>query len=212
MLIGPRLFKDTGLRAARRLLKARPRKRLSIALAVYLAVVLIAALAIAIFVGDSGDARGWQTGNDGQWLVAVLPASEYRPPGGGESEGWSHLYVMCDRLDGVLRIGLSLGTEAGLQESMNAAAEVGIWEVVYTVGEAGGFAEVWASVGSGDSAYLSPPEPDAVSDRFLAGGYLVAWAADLGSAGGGHEAVFDLDTYAEEVASEMGGCKKSIRA
>ena len=212
MLNGRRPFKDKGLQATRKLLRVRPRKRLNIALAVYLTVVLIGALGIAISMGDSGDGRGWQTDNDGKWFVAVLPASEYRSPGDKESEGWAHLYVMCDRLDGVLRIGLGLGTEAGLKRSADDDAEVGIWEVVYTVGEAGGFAEVWASVASGDNAYLSPPEPDAVSDRFLSGGYMVAWAAGLGSPGGGHEATFDLDGYAEDVASEMGGCGGSLRA
>lgn len=209
MLIGLRLLWEKGKQATRRPLRERLRRRISIVLTVYAAIAVIAALGVAVFVGDSGDKAGWQTDDDGKWFVAVLPASEYRSHGDGE--GWAHLYVMCDRLEGALRIGLGLGAETVLQGSAEGDAEVGIWEVIYTVGEAGGFAEVWAAVANVEGAYLSPPEPDEMSDRFLAGGHLVAWAADLRSSGSGHEAVFDLGGYAEDVASEMGGCGGSLR-
>ena len=195
----------------RKLLQARPRKRLSIAMAVYAAVAVTAALGVAVFVGDSGDRNGWQTDDEGNWLVAVLPASEYHPPGDSNFEGWAYLYAMCNRLDGAMRIGLGLNTEAASQMSAEGETEIGVWEVIYTVGETEIFAEVWAAVTSGEGAYLSPPEPEAMSDRLLADSFLVAWAAELGSPGSGHEATFDLDGYAEDVASEIGGCEGPLR-
>lgn len=206
------LLRKKGRQAARRLISARPRKRTSIALVVYAVVVGVATLGVAIFVGDSSEGRGWQTNDDGKGLVALLPASEYRSPGDSDAKGWAYLYVMCNRQDRVMRLGVGLGTEAALKMSGEDDTEVGVWKVVYRVGDAGVFADVWTAVMSGESAYLSPPEPRAVSDRFLAGGLLVAWTAELGSLDDGHKAIFDLDGYAEDVASEMGGCGGPLRA